>query len=158
MAAPPVVPAHSPQFDDLLSRVPARLEEGKGLCYLFENADEEALQLALGRMKAVTKLSTHQVNLESLFDERIMAVQGNLREVFDSAGEVPSILCFDHADAFFRHNEQQAKADEREEDALSPITYLFDRIDAFKGVVVLCLDSGAYLTSARPVADVVVTF
>ncbi len=158
MTAPSVVSARTPAFDAALPSIAQAVQAGTGMCLLFEDASEEARQQALGRLKEATKLSLHQVSLDTLFDERPMAVQGNLRETFDAAGEAPSILCFDHADAFFRKDDRQGEADDRDHDALTPITYLFDRIEAFTGVVVLCMKSPAYIEEARPNADVVVTF
>ncbi len=158
MEVPREVSARTPEFESALAPLQQRLSAGRGVCLLFAGASAEAQQQALGRMKEVLNLPLHQVSLDALYDERQMAAQGNLREVFDSAGETPSILCFDNADAFFRSENRQSAREGLDPDALTPITYLFDRIEAFGGVAVLCLSNSAYIAEARPRADVVVTF
>lgn len=152
------VSAHTAAFESVLSHIHQTVSAEHSICLLFVGGSAEARQQALGRMKEATHLPLHQVNLDTLFDERPMAAQGNLREVFDTAGETVSILYFDNADTFLRHERRQSVREGLDPDALTPVTYLFDRIEAFPGAVVLCLSNSAYVAEARPYADVVVTF
>lgn len=158
MEVSPEVPASEPGFDALLSRMAAREDPGTSFCIVFEGGSAEAHQQALGRLKEATGMALYQVALDTLFDERAESAQGNLREVFDTQGEVPSILCFEDADAFFRLDKRQSAREGLDPDALTPLTYLFDRIKAFKGITVLCLSSPAYVAEARPHADGIVLF
>ena len=158
MEVPREASVRTSAFESALAEINRTVSAGRGVCLLFDGGSAEARQQALGRMKDVMNLPLHQIDLDTLFDERAMAAQGNLREVFDTAGETPSILYFDNADAFFRRENRQSARDGLDPDALTPITYLFDRIEAFNGVVVLCLSNSAYVAEVRPHAQVVVTF
>lgn len=83
-----------------------------------------------------------------------MQTQGNLREMFDKASENASILCFEHADALFR-----APEPEEEADAVTPASYLFQRIEAYKGIVVLCLEEPRHVAAAQDQGvDLIVEF
>ncbi len=158
MNAPTRISATSPLFEAAVARIAPAAEAGKGLFFLFAGGTAGQRLEALGHMRDAARLSLHQVDLGALFDERQMAVQGNLREVFDTMGEQPSILCFDNADAFFRADARQDARDARDPDALTARDYLFSRIEAFVGAIVLCLADAAYAAEAVPHASTIVTF
>lgn len=158
MTAPTDVSATAPEFDSTLQHVVTTVGEGNGQSLVFAGGSVAARQQALARLKEASGYSLHQVGLDTLFDERERVAQGNIREVFDSAGEIPSILCFDNADAFFRNEARQDVIEDRDADEITPRTYLFDRVKAFKGIVVICLSSAAYVAEAEPLVDVVVRF
>ncbi len=146
---------------EAFSRLAASAEEraGEGLQIIFQGAPPEKVQEALAAFAENSTLSIHQIDLSSLVQERDDQTRGNVREAFDSAGEDGTILFFNHADEFFSQIEEEAARGGEDKDARTPIDYLFQRTDAFKGIVILALSDPAHVARARQGGiDVVVTF
>lgn len=131
-------------------------EEGRARRILFAGASDEQAQQALATFTTESSFNIHQFDLRNLIADRPAATRGNVRETFDAAGEEAAVLFLNHGDAFF---DQPADA-EADDDALTPVDYLLDRIESFRGIVVLCLRSAEHRARAREAAvfDVIVEF
>ncbi|HMB89355.1 MAG TPA: AAA family ATPase [Rhodothermales bacterium] len=132
-------------------------EESDGVTVLFFGATDEEKTTALDALaEAVGGVNIHQVDLEPLIADRAEVTQGGIRETFDAAGEGAALLYLKNGDAFF-DQEQEAAADE---DSLTPVDYLLQRMESFKGIVVLSLADATHLQRTREVTpvDLVVTF
>lgn len=132
-------------------------EEGHGITVLFFGAADEEKAAALDALaEAVGGVNIHQVDLEPLVADRAEVTQGGIRETFDAAGEGAALLYLKNGDAFF-DQEQEAAADA---DSLTPVDYLLQRMESFKGIVVLSLADATYLQRTREATpiDLVVTF
>ena len=125
------------------------------VCILFVGATEAQRTEALNTLTEDLSYNLHQVNLAQLIGDRPIQTQGNLREVFDNASEQASLLFLNQADPLFNTPEERdADADDH-----TPIDYLFERIEAFSGIVVLSLQDAALLqTAATHGADFAVRF
>jgi hypothetical protein len=124
---------------------------------VLAGVDDKTRQIFVGSLAAEADLQLHQVDLSDLHAGDMAATQGNLREVFDSSGEVPSVLCLHHAGAFFQQVAHTDRAEGRDDDELTEDVYLFDRIAAFGGLVVLAFESTSVPTSVAQQAAHVVT-
>jgi hypothetical protein len=143
-------------FDEAVQQIKVD-EEGAGATVVFFGAADEDKQAALNALaKAAEGLTIHQVDLEPLVAERAEVTQGSVRETFDAAGEGRALLYLNNGDAFF-DQEQEVDA---EEDALTPVDYLLQRMESFKGIVVLSLADPTHLQRTRDATpiDLVVTF
>ncbi len=148
-------------FQQKLDSLIEGMEADGGVKVVCFNLGEEGCQEFVSDLVEATGMSLHQVDAEQLESGRGIETQGNLREIFDTTTGEPAVLFFDNADILFKKPAEDVDEDEdRDEDdgALRPIDYLFDRMDAFKGVVVLAISSGEYLEHAREKnVDMVVT-
>lgn len=146
----------SDAFDRLLEGLSEEARRQKGLRMLFAGASDVQCKEALGALAAETEFNLHQVDLKNLISERPVETRGNLREMFDAASEDAAVLFFMHADAFF---DQPAEM-EADDDALTPVDYLFERVESYHGVVIVCLRRTSRLERVHRAApfDVVVEF
>ena len=132
-------------------------EEGNGITVLFfEASDEEKTAALEALVEAAGGINMHQVDLEPLIAERAEVTQGGVRETFDAAGEGAALLFLKNGDTFF----DQAEEETAEEDALTPVDYLLQRMESYKGLVVLSLADPTHLQRTREATpvDLVVTF
>lgn len=156
---PSIVVSHdSEAFGQALRRLPADVQEKKGMRILLAGASEEQQEQVLLELLRTSDLATHQIDLSTLVSETREGTQGNLREMFDNAQMESSLLFFREADAFFEAVDRHEAGSG--EDTLTAIDYLFQRMDAYEGAVVLCLAHPAYLARAREHAplDLVVEY
>lgn len=132
----------------------ARIRPGQKTNLLFAQPTERQKQTALSVLTEQLDYNVHQVNANSLVGDHLMRTQGNVREMFDTAQGEANILVFEKADALF------GLKGEEDEDDEALIDYLFRRVKAFKGVVILCLQNPANIESARrrDIFDLIVEF
>lgn len=126
-------------------------------CLVFHGGTREARQQALATLTRHTTANVHQFRMPSLLAERRMRTQNALRKAFDHAAEESALLYFDAADAVFTHTHPDTpEVDTR---AL-PTTaeYVFDRIRAYDGVVVLALEKQSHVGWAEEHAHLIVEF
>lgn len=144
----------SPEFKQILSQFETQPQEtdsgSNNLLVLFAGCRDEQKQKAIGEITEASGFNMHQMDLSGLVGERRLVTQGNLREIFDSNQEDASILFLD-ADAFFTAV-NQAEYDAGE-DTLTPINYLFQRMENHKGIIILRLVQAEHLDKARAAID-----
>jgi hypothetical protein len=137
------------QLDDHLQRFATQTPRPNRPLVLV-GAGAQARQVFVGTLAAASDLQLHQVNLSELHDGEMAATQGNIREVFDQAGEAPTVLCLHTADRFYERVARTDAREHRDPDALTEDGYLLDRIDAFGGLVVVSFEG---TTVPRALAD-----
>ena len=144
----------SPEFKKILSHFETQPQEtetdSNNLLVLFAGCQDDEKQKAIGEIMGASGFNMHQIDLTGLVSERRLVTQGNLREVFDSNQEDASILFLD-ADAFFTAVNQAEH--EAGEDTLTPINYLFQRMENHKGIIILRLMQAEHLDKARDAVD-----
>lgn len=124
-------------------------------CILFAGATEAQRAEALNTLTEKLSYNLHQVDLAQLIGDRPIQTQGNLREVFDNASEQASLLVLNQADPLFDTLEER----EADTDEHTPVDYLFERIAAFPGIVVVSLQNADLVRAAAAHgADFVVEF
>ena len=135
-----------------------RLKHTLGLYILFARPTDDQKQQALTVLTKQLDFNVHQVSAPSLISDRFVETQGNLREIFDTAQGEANIIIFEKADALFEVERKMGEDDQEEEEAVGD--YLFQRMEAFKGAVVLCLyeDEHVRQVSQRDSIDLVVAF
>ena len=136
-----------------------RLKHTQGLHLLFAQPTDDQKQQALAVLTKQLDFNVHQVNAHSLTGNRFVETQGNLREIFDTAQGEANIIIFDQADALFEER-KAGENDQEEEEEEAIEDYLFQRMEAFKGAVVLCLHEDEHVrqVSQRDSIDLVVSF
>jgi hypothetical protein len=145
-----------PAFEQAIQDVKVD-EEGDGATVLFFGATDEEKTAALDALaEAAGNVNIHQVDLEPLVADRAEVTQGSVRETFDAAGDGHALLFLKNGDAFF----DQAQEVAADKDTLTPVDYLLQRMDSFKGLVVLSLADPTHLQRTRDATpvDLVVTF
>ena len=135
-----------------------RLKHTRGLHLVFAQPTDDQKQQALAVLTKQLDFNMHQVNAHSLIGDRFVETQGNLRETFDMAQGEANIIIFEKADALFEVEREAGENDQEEEEAIAD--YLFQRMEAFKGAVVLCLHEDEHVrqVSQRDSIDLVVVF
>jgi len=133
-------------------------EEPSTARILFHGGTREDRQQALATLTRHTTASVHQFRVPSLLKEQRMQTQSALRKAFDHAAEESALLYFDAADALFTHSHVDTP-DEADESAVpSTVEYFFDRVVAYRGVVVLALQKRARVDWASEHVHLVVRF
>lgn len=133
--------------------------EGGGCAVLFAGGTPAQRREALEALGTHTGLSVHQVALSSLLGERPEQTRGNLRETFDQVNPDGTLLYLDEGDAFVAAVEDAPDAEFEDADALTSVRYLFQRMRAYRGVVVLVLETPGHEAEAREAElDLVVAF
>jgi hypothetical protein len=84
-----------------------------------------------------------------------MQTQNELRKAFDHAAEEEALLYFDRADPLFTHRHPDAPDADT---APTTLEYVFDRVGAFDGIVVLGLQQKRHVERAHRIAHLVVQF
>lgn len=124
-------PAQSRELVDAICTVQ---REG-GLNILFAGRDREAMADLVNELAETSGLNVHRINVSGLVGDRENQTRGNVREAFDNAKESAAILVLDHTDEMFDEvTEQNGDVDE---DTNTGVDYLFQRVDAFKGICIL---------------------
>lgn len=143
-------PTSTDRLSDLLTRLEPRLDAGDGATVLLVG-DDDACGEALTAVTRHRPNDVHRVDLTAVADEPPHVAQGVLREKFDSAAETNASLFFEHADAVFA----AALRETEDPDAFTRLDYLFQRAEAYKGLVVLCLRDRTHAPADRAFTEVV---
>lgn len=145
-------------YRDLLADLESCGEQGECMAVLLAGGNERDVQQLLGDVTEAASHSVHQFDVRKLVGERAIQTQGNLREVFDSTSGEAAILVFEHVDALVQGSDEapQAETPNEDDDTLRPIDYLFDRIHAYAGVVVLHLADAALTSGLTDKVDAVI--
>jgi SpoVK/Ycf46/Vps4 family AAA+-type ATPase len=124
----------------------SELQREGGVNVLFAGCSRESMLELVNQLADVSGLNVHRINVSGLVGDRENQTRGNVREAFDNAKESAAILVLDHTDRMFEEiAEQNSDADE---DAHTGIDYLFQRVDAFKGICILQVTDPTYTGKA----------
>jgi hypothetical protein len=112
-----------------------RYSRGLGLNALFAGTSGTGKTMAAEILTAELDLDLYQIDLSSVVSKYIGESEKNLRRVFDAADESGAILLFDEADALF--GKRSEVRDSHDRYANLEISYLLQRMEAYRGVAIL---------------------
>jgi hypothetical protein len=113
----------------------ATSQRGLGLHALFAGASGTGKTMAAEVMAGALRLDLYRIDLASVVSKYIGETEKNLRRVFDAAEDGGAILFFDEADALF--GKRSEVKDSHDRYANVEISYLLQRMEAYRGLAVL---------------------
>lgn len=130
-----------------------------GLMIVFQDGARPDRQHAMAILTEHASPTVHQFQVPSLLGERRINTQNALRKAFDHAAEEDAVLYFENVDALFSHVHAEGP-DVDGEAAPTTVEYFLDRVDAYRGLVILCITDSSYESTIRRYTppDLLVTF
>lgn len=108
---------------------------GLGVSALFCGESGTGKTLAAEVLANELRLDLYRIDLSAVVSKYIGETEKNLRRVFDAAEDSGAILLFDEADALF--GKRSEVKDSHDRYANIEISYLLQRMDAYRGLAVL---------------------
>ncbi|GAA1061411.1 ATP-binding protein [Agromyces bracchium] len=148
-----VAPSTRRGLDELTQRVrqraaelPRRTAPPAGISALFAGSSGVGKSMAASVVAGRIGIPLWRVELARVVSKYIGETEQNLEEVFSAAESAAAMLLFDEADALFgKRSEVQ---DARDRYANLEISYLLQRMETFRGVVVLSTNLARHLDAA----------
>jgi hypothetical protein len=131
-------------------------QRGLGISALFAGASGTGKTMAAEVIANELQLELYRIDLSAVVSKYIGETEKNLRQVFDAAERGGAILLFDEADALF--GKRSDVKDSHDRHANIEVSYLLQRMEAYRGLAILtsnmkeALDS-AFLRRLRFVVD-----
>jgi hypothetical protein len=119
---------------------------GLGVSALFCGESGTGKTLAAEVLANELSLDLYRIDLSSVVSKYIGETEKNLRRVFDAAEDSGAILLFDEADALF--GKRSEVKDSHDRYANIEISYLLQRMEAYRGLAVLTTNMKAALDRA----------
>jgi hypothetical protein len=119
---------------------------GLGIATLFWGDSGTGKTLAAEVLANTLGLALFRIDLSAVVSKYIGETEKNLRRVFDSAEELGAILLFDEADALF--GKRSEVKDSHDRYANIEVSYLLQRMEAYRGLAILTTNHKAALDSA----------
>ncbi len=123
-----------------------RGSRGLGISVLFSGASGTGKTLAAEVLAHTLHLDLYRIDLSSVVSKYIGETEKNLRRVFDAAEEGGAILLFDEADALF--GKRSEVKDSHDRYANIEVSYLLQRMEAYRGLAILTTNLRSALDSA----------
>jgi len=108
---------------------------GLGITVLFAGASGTGKTLAAEVLANELHLDLYRIDLSAVVSKYIGETEKSLRHVFDAAEERAAILLFDEADALF--GKRSEVKDSHDRHANIEVSYLLQRMDAYRGLAIL---------------------
>ncbi len=108
---------------------------GLGISALFSGASGTGKTMAAEVLANELQLDLYSIDLSAIVSKYIGETEKNLRRVFDAAEEGGAILLFDEADALF--GKRSEVKDSHDRYANIEVSYLLQRIEAYRGLAIL---------------------
>ena len=121
-------------------------ERGLGLSCLFAGESGTGKTLAAEVLARELGLALYRIDLSAVISKYIGETEKNLRKVFDAAEDVGAILLFDEADALFGRRSEVKDSHDRY--ANIEVSYLLQRMEAYRGLAILTTNHKAALDTA----------
>jgi hypothetical protein len=121
-------------------------ERGLGLAALFAGPSGTGKTLAAEVIAAELRLDLLRIDLSAVVDKYIGETEKNLSRVFDAAEAGGAVLLFDEADALF--GKRSEVKDSHDRHANIEISYLLQRIEAYRGLAILATNLKGNLDQA----------
>lgn len=112
-----------------------RSARGLGVSALFAGASGTGKTMAAEVIAAELELELYRIDLSQVVSKFIGETEKNLKRVFDAAESGGVVLLFDEADALFGRRSEVRDSHDRY--ANIEVSYLLQRVDAFRGLAVL---------------------
>jgi hypothetical protein len=119
---------------------------GLGIATLFWGDSGTGKTLAAEVLANTLGLALYRIDLSAVVSKYIGETEKNLRRVFDSAEELGAILLFDEADALF--GKRSEVKDSHDRYANIEVSYLLQRMEAYRGLAILTTNHKAALDTA----------
>jgi len=124
----------------------ARSDRGLGIGALFAGGSGTGKTMASEVLANELRLDLYRIDFSALVSKYIGETEKNLRQVFDAAEAGGAILLFDEADALF--GKRSEVRDSHDRYANIEVSYLLQRIETFRGLVILTTNQPQSLDSA----------
>jgi len=121
-------------------------DRGLGISALFSGPSGTGKTLAAEVLANQLRLDLYRVDLSQVVSKYIGETEKNLRRVFDAAEEGAAVLLFDEADALF--GKRSEVKDSHDRYANVEISYLLQRVEAYRGLAILTTNMRGALDSA----------
>jgi SpoVK/Ycf46/Vps4 family AAA+-type ATPase len=119
---------------------------GFGVTALFCGESGTGKTMAAEVIANDLELDLFRIDLSGVVNKYIGETEKNLRKVFDAAERGGAILFFDEADALF--GKRSEVKDSHDRYANIEINYLLQRLESFRGLVILATNNKSHLDSA----------
>ena len=119
---------------------------GLGISALFAGTSGTGKTMAAEVLANDLRLDLYRIDLSSVVSKYIGETEKNLRRVFDAAEEGGAILLFDEADALF--GKRSEVKDSHDRYANIEVSYLLQRMEAYRGLAILTTNMKSALDSA----------
>ncbi|MEA2490140.1 MAG: hypothetical protein QOH21_1932, partial [Acidobacteriota bacterium] len=113
----------------------AKDARGQGVTALFAGVSGSGKTMAAEVVAAELALDLYRIDLSGVVSKYIGETEKNLRRVFEAAEESGAILLFDEADALFGRRSEVKDSHDRY--ANIEVSYLLQRMEAYRGVAIL---------------------
>jgi hypothetical protein len=124
----------------------AQSSRGRGLAALFSGPSGTGKTLAAEVLANELCLDLYHIDLSQVVSKFIGETEKNLCAIFDSAEDSGAILLFDEADALF--GKRSEVKDSHDRYANIEVSYLLQRMEAYRGLAVLTTNMRAALDTA----------
>jgi hypothetical protein len=124
----------------------AKSARGLGISALFAGPSGTGKTMAAEVLAGELRLDLYRIDLSSVVSKYIGETEKNLRRVFDAAEEGGAILLFDEADALF--GKRSEVKDSHDRYANIEISYLLQRMEAYRGLAILTTNMKTALDTA----------
>jgi hypothetical protein len=119
---------------------------GLGISALFVGESGTGKTMAAEVLAGDLALDLYRIDLSAVVSKYVGETEKNLRRVFDAADESGAILLFDEADALF--GKRSEVKDSHDRYANIEVSYLLQRMEAYRGLAILTTNLMAALDSA----------
>ncbi len=119
---------------------------GLGISALFAGVSGTGKTMAAEVLANELRLDLYRIDLSQVVSKYIGETEKNLRRVFDAAEEGGAILLFDEADALF--GKRSEVKDSHDRYANIEVSYLLQRMEAYRGLAILTTNMKSALDSA----------
>ena len=119
---------------------------GLGITALFAGESGTGKTMAAEVLANELQLDLYRIDLSSVVSKYIGETERNLRRVFDAAEDSGAILLFDEADALF--GKRSEVKDSHDRYANIEVSYLLQRMEAYRGLAILTTNMKAALDTA----------
>jgi hypothetical protein len=123
-----------------------RSTRGLGISALFAGASGTGKTMAAEVLANELRLDLYRIDLSCVVSKYIGETEKNLRRVFDAAEDGGAILLFDEADALF--GKRSEIKDSHDRYANIEVSYLLQRMEAYRGLAILTTNLKGALDSA----------
>lgn len=119
---------------------------GLGISALFAGPSGTGKTMAAEVLANHLRLDIYRIDLSQVVSKYIGETEKNLRRVFDAAEEGAAVLLFDEADALF--GKRSEVKDSHDRYANIEVSYLLQRMEAYRGLAILTTNRKAALDQA----------